>query len=318
MTPQEMALANHHLAMAGADLTRLPGNSRMLGLGVVGRLAARHELEVALGDAPLGGTVARVSLPPALLAPPKVEEEPEATQPTDEAAMLSQAASVFARPGLPKLGAAAAAPSAPLASAALAPAVAAPAIPVPGAPTPATTPPATPVDATPNGVSVIPLQPRSPGRTDTAPTGGSGQESLRPGAEGLRQSGQSFDESASEQVAGRENAYNPSTDGASSITVGTHTDTRGALPARRPAESSAGVTAAAQKNSGPDDGPAPSGTASKAPETVGGLRRRIRGENLPDTGQPEPKEPTTPRDAAGVRAALSSFKAGRDLANRDT
>jgi hypothetical protein len=330
MTPQEMALANHHLAMAGADLTRLPGNSRMLGLGVVGRLAARHDLVVALADAPLGGTVARVTLPHVLLVPPK-EEEP-AEEPRTETALLTEAASVFSRtappanaPRVPDLvasnlrgqdrAAQNGSAAAPMSSAG--PAAPSPAIAIPSsaaAPAPAPGPAPSPV---------IPAQPRSGDRTDVAPAPEAQQASIGRAAEGVRHSGQSLESESSSQVTGHANAYGDPTTGASSVTVGTQPHTAGALPARTPGTRHSEVTppaphTAPQENSEADSGTAPSTDDGQAAESVGGLRRRIRGENLPDTGSPEPVEPIATRDAAGVHAALSSFKAGRDLANRDS
>jgi hypothetical protein len=175
-------------------------------------------------------------------------------------------------------------------------------------------------DHAPDGaVSSIPLQPRSGERVDPA-SATSSHDATRPGSEGTRHTGQSSSTIPSEQVAGHENAYTPPADGVSSITVGSHTNTTGALPARRSAHSPIGTASTeGQQNSDEDGEPAPSeAEGTGALETIGGLRRRVRGENLPDTGQDTPVEPAFPRDAAGVRAALSSFKAGRDLANRDS
>jgi hypothetical protein len=57
--------------------------------------------------------------------------------------------------------------------------------------------------------------------------------------------------------------------------------------------------------------PKPAETAPAAPQEVHGLRRRVRGAQLPDTGPEAPTEPAPERTAEGVRSALASFAAGR-------
>ncbi|MFI9244247.1 nitrate- and nitrite sensing domain-containing protein [Streptomyces sp. NPDC053086] len=58
-----------------------PTRHDRLGLYVVGRLAARHGIEVSLGDSPYGGTTAVVRLPAGVLAQPEPERTPTEREP---------------------------------------------------------------------------------------------------------------------------------------------------------------------------------------------------------------------------------------------
>ena len=75
MSPEELAAAN--TLITTADQSGLLSDSRMLGLGVVGRLAARHGFRVHLTASPVGGVVAWVTLASSALAPRRGAVEPE-------------------------------------------------------------------------------------------------------------------------------------------------------------------------------------------------------------------------------------------------
>jgi signal transduction histidine kinase len=93
MSRQTLVEANAYLA-AAAD-PQVSVDSRMLGLGVVGRLAARHRIRVSLAEQPAGGVVAWVVLPASLVAASRADD------PAAEAAVTARAlsASRTDRPG---------------------------------------------------------------------------------------------------------------------------------------------------------------------------------------------------------------------------
>ncbi len=82
MAPLEIAAANQRIATAAnTDLD----TSKMLGLGVVGRLAARHTITVRVAASPTGGLAVKVTLPPTIIgdgqqsepAPSQEDTEPQ-------------------------------------------------------------------------------------------------------------------------------------------------------------------------------------------------------------------------------------------------
>jgi len=75
MSPEELAAGN--ALIQNAEKSGFLGDSRMLGLGVVGRLAARHGFKINLTASPVGGVVAWVTLPASALAPRRGAVEPE-------------------------------------------------------------------------------------------------------------------------------------------------------------------------------------------------------------------------------------------------
>lgn len=93
MSRATLVEANAYLA-AAAD-PQVSVDSRMLGLGVVGRLAARHRIRVSLAEQPAGGVVAWVVLPASLVAASRADD------PAAEAAVTARAlsASRTDRPG---------------------------------------------------------------------------------------------------------------------------------------------------------------------------------------------------------------------------
>ncbi|MGL5829576.1 MAG: sensor histidine kinase, partial [Angustibacter sp.] len=69
MGPLEISAANQRIATsANTDLD----TSKMLGLGVVGRLAARHDISVRLAESPSGGLAVKITLPPATIGDEEV------------------------------------------------------------------------------------------------------------------------------------------------------------------------------------------------------------------------------------------------------
>ncbi|MDQ1286531.1 MAG: hypothetical protein QG622_96, partial [Actinomycetota bacterium] len=80
MSPQELDAANQQINTL--DDSGFLGDSRMLGFGVVGRLAARHNFKINLTASPVGGVVAWVTLPMNALAPRRsTEPEPVGAPP---------------------------------------------------------------------------------------------------------------------------------------------------------------------------------------------------------------------------------------------
>ncbi len=74
MGPLEVAAANQRIVTAAnTDLD----TSKMLGLGVVGRLAARHEILVRLAESPTGGLAVKITLPPATISEQELDRGPE-------------------------------------------------------------------------------------------------------------------------------------------------------------------------------------------------------------------------------------------------
>ena len=86
MSDDDLDAANERL-ISTPRLDKVP--TQYLGLYVVGRLAARHDIEVKLLDAPTGGVAARVTLPAALTEvtdrPPERQETPASAADTAEA-----------------------------------------------------------------------------------------------------------------------------------------------------------------------------------------------------------------------------------------
>jgi signal transduction histidine kinase len=79
MTPEQMAMLNHRLSQPPTvDVAAF----RMMGLAVVGRLAARHQMRVELRPNPDGGTITVVTLPtPVLILPRLRGREPVLPRP---------------------------------------------------------------------------------------------------------------------------------------------------------------------------------------------------------------------------------------------
>src|SRR5262249_24217510 len=88
MSADDMANSNERLSTA-TDFE--PQLSRMMGLYVVGRLAARHGTRVQLRPAPSGGLTALIHLPPEVVVDPMTQagaELPPMSSPISSAALL--------------------------------------------------------------------------------------------------------------------------------------------------------------------------------------------------------------------------------------
>ncbi|MFN8077801.1 MAG: ATP-binding protein [Kineosporiaceae bacterium] len=111
MTADDLMAANEMLAHGHEQGVEALGSSRMLGLGVVARLAARHAMVVGLDDSPVGGVVAKITLPPAVLAdaatleslpsaPPRSQDQADAPfAPPSTGSFAALGTGSFAAPG---------------------------------------------------------------------------------------------------------------------------------------------------------------------------------------------------------------------------
>ena len=295
MSPQELATGNG--LINSSEETAFLGDSRMLGLGVVGRLAARHGFRVSLTASPVGGVVAWVTLPTSALAPRHAGADNDQVS-GGAAGLISQLAGE---------------------AAASSPSVA--------------------------GIPPVTLEPSSGASTGAAAGAqrATNGQALPPSALPLRRAQVDEAEQArptptlgGAAAAAPESA--PSAPGADSTDVAAeHTDDQAAdrtgsikLPPRAPEVSAA--TGAVRLPSGQAPGRGP--TAGLPPQkTAGGpptkkaagdgspLKRRIRGAQLPDTGEsvpPAAAPPRADRTAQSVRGALQSFATGRRIAADET
>jgi signal transduction histidine kinase len=96
MSPGELESANR--LINGLDGTGLLNDSRMLGLGVVGRLAARHGFKVNLTASPVGGVVAWVTLPMSVLAPRRGAADSDLSGGISTAELMGSADNLPSRP----------------------------------------------------------------------------------------------------------------------------------------------------------------------------------------------------------------------------
>jgi signal transduction histidine kinase len=278
MSAQELDSANQLINTP--DDSGFLGDSRMLGLGVVGRLASRHRFKVSLTASPVGGVVAWVTLPTTALAPRRgVEAQPMGTPMGGGAQAPAD--------GLPRQAA----------------------YPTSSGPTPAprpATPPPPPavVNGRSQGAGDAPsaLPMRHPARDRR----GDADESRRP-----------------ETVAGVSGPPQPQ---GSPDQVPPVSQDRQAP--RSPATSSPAPPTGGQviippvPERSPVSGPIAFRRPPAGPSGAAGLTRRVRGAQLPETGDPIGKAQTgTPRpqrSAQSVRGALQSFTAGRRTASEVT
>jgi signal transduction histidine kinase len=304
MSAQELGVANELIGTS--ESSGLLGDSRMLGLGVVGRLAARHGFKVNLTASPVGGVVAWVALPTAALAPRRGAGDGETSAapndvvpsfPTSAAAAAAAVAAVTAAArGSDRTdeatsdeaasdeatGAAAGAKGASNGRASEGVA-------------------ANTADAVSgaNGAQARTPGPGSP-RTGSAP-------SLPPTALPLRRATDQDDVRARTEASGSPVGRQlPAAAGPSGPAHATSSDAD-AVPAP-----------AARNGSRPT--PERSAPRAGAPGSGGGLKRRIRGAQMPDTGEDAagPHAPPPERTAQSVRGALASFNAGRRSAEEAT
>jgi len=349
MSPEELAAGN--TLIASSDQSGLLDDSRMLGLGVVGRLAARHGFTVNLTASPVGGVVAWVTLPPSALAPRRGADEP-----------------VPPARGLP--GATSGPPS-PLAvpQSSPPPAIPAPANGRPTAPAPAArwTPPPTPSDpihpdaaaasraavtgsfvlpprapALPavNGTGPIHLPPPPDSSPASSPVSGpiafrkpaarqegtgltrrvrgaqlpdTGEPPAGPGADA---SAAGRPERSAQSVRGALASFTAGRRTASEVTIGNAAELKRADHRPAPPAAAGGRAPADHPVADPVTRPMVSASTVTPPAPGPLLPRRVRGAQMPQTDLPE-AVPAPERTAAEVRAALSNFVAGRRAAEHD-
>ncbi|HEY6796579.1 MAG TPA: ATP-binding protein [Kineosporiaceae bacterium] len=335
MSPEELAAANS--LIASTDQSSFLGDSRMLGLGVVGRLAARHGFRVNLTASPVGGVVAWVTLPSSALAPRRGAVESEgpgaAGQPVSGLDASSVAGLLAAPPEVP-----APAPS-----------------PEPmsfGAANGRTAPALTPGN--------LPLRPAGPKEsTDTEPADTEPADAESTDAEST-DAESTVRKPTEKEPAEQAPSPAPATKGPREKDGDERTpegwepaaQTSGAAPAAGAPAAPATRERAAAGASGsfpllprapevstgngtgtgaiplpplpPASGPIMFRKPPARPGERNGLTRRIRGAQLPDTGEPPPNASGTgsssrpERSAQSVRGALASFTAGRRTASEVT
>ena len=301
MNPAELESANQLINTP--DESGFLGDSRMLGLGVVGRLASRHGFRVNLTASPVGGVVAWVTLPTSALAPRRGgSDEPgqgittallDATtipdaptvDATDAAFAATTAAAVAADIAEPALDGQDVAPLA-----------------MNGRPAP---------DALAPGI--LPL--RRPGTTRPMPT-----EPGRPAPQvPAEQPAREVAPAAPAAEAAVQPPRYPTADAsASSGATGSFS-----LPPRAPEVAEPPPTGAVIIPPAPGISPVSGPIAFRKPAPGPGeptsLTRRVRGAQLPDTGEaatPTGEAAQRPtRSAQSVRGALQSFNAGRRTAS---
>jgi signal transduction histidine kinase len=328
MSPEELAAAN--ALIASTNQTTFLGDSRMLGLGVVGRLAARHGFRVNLTASPVGGVVAWITLPSSALAPRRGAPESDASGTPSQGRPASLAGADLA--GLAPPG------GPPSITRSPAPAPAGELESANGRPTPTLYPGNLPLR--PAGASPAAKQPDPPAAPETpdppaAPNVPRPAAPGVPGAQGTEGSkgipagarsgpgGPTAGQGPGGATAGPGTNGSPDGgNGAQSALTGSFT-----LPPRAP-EVAGGSTGTIPLPPLPEASPV-SGQISfrKRPARPGegtGLTRRVRGAQLPDTGDAPATAPGSTsalrpeRSAQSVRGALASFNAGRRTASEVT
>lgn len=307
MTTDELVGANRRLAAGASDLD----GSRMLGLAVVGRLAGRHDIVVELMDSPTGGLVTRVMMPTSLL------ETTQAAPSQVDAAPVP--ASVGAEGGLPALGRTSggggsdARPASGGGGDAPKPAEPAPAAEVepPAAPEPKAEAPATEAPKTEAPKTEAPKTEAPKAKVESKPE----VKAEEPAAEEPK----ADKPNGFREPAGIERGGRPAAAGKpAAARVPNQAPRRTEEPkpeAPLPVASAQAAAVAKPAPPKPADAPAAAAPVEAKPE-VHGLRRRVRGAQLPDTGPEAPTEPAPERSAESVRSALASFAAGRRNAKK--
>jgi signal transduction histidine kinase len=327
MSPQELAAGNG--LINSSEETAFLGDSRMLGLGVVGRLAARHGFRVSLTASPVGGVVAWVTLPTTALAPRRGGEPEPTASGLGAAGLISQLEGEAASSGASAPGASAPSSSAPSGASVAGGNAASSSAAGPSASVRTT-------NGQPLPPSALPLRRAQVNEADQAwptPTV-SGHESSAaatpaaagaqahsgpmpspeqpPSAEAHEQAhGQTHDDPDAAPTAAAGSAATPDVSETGSIK----------LPPRAP-EAAPGTGSISRPAAPPSvHGSAGGLPPQKAPSEGSQLKRRVRGAQLPDTGEsvPPPTAPIrTDRTAQSVRGALQNFAAGRRSAADET
>jgi signal transduction histidine kinase len=290
MSPQELAAGNG--LINSSEETAFLGDSRMLGLGVVGRLAARHGFRVSLTASPVGGVVAWVTLPTTALAPRRAGESDPVGGGLAAAGLISQLESEVGAP-VPTASASSADRS---------------------TSTPETSAPATsaPAARTTNG------QPLPPSALPLRRAQGNEADQPRPtptvGRSGPAVTGTSATGRAEPHGGPMPSPEQPPAAASETGSI--------KLPPRAPEVVNRG---SARRPVGPTPTQGPGGglpsQQQQAASESAQLKRRIRGAQLPDTGEsvPPPAAPArNDRTAQSVRGALQNFAAGRRSAADET
>jgi signal transduction histidine kinase len=345
MTADELVGANRRLAAGSSDLD----GSRMLGLAVVGRLSARHDIHVELMDSPTGGLVTRVIMPPTLL---------EQVAVGNSAALDNTPVSVSAgaEGGLPALGrfggssgggSGGGGPARPDSGGGEPKRDEIPAEVPSEEQTEVLAQPAAEAEVT---AEDVPADPSAETATEikneikTEATAGTTTQDARTPETPAEET--SEDKPVDKPAAFREPAPierggRPANNGKSGGQRVPHQAPRRpegkpvpvqstpvqpvpvkspvqpvpvkAVPVQPvPASSAQAASSARPAPPKPEDKPA----AEVKAEQVHGLQRRVRGAQLPDTGHDTPTEPAPERSAESVRSALASFAAGRRSAKK--
>jgi signal transduction histidine kinase len=307
-------------------------DSRMLGLGVVGRLAARHGFRVNLTASPVGGVVAWVTLPTSALAPRRGGADPEPSS-----GGLTVAGFLGAADALPRQQAITTTERDETQAEATEPAN--------GRPTPGPIAPST--------LSLPSGDGGEPGLTDQPVGSGTAtpQDQYKPPAEALPAGFTAPVDASVDAMApadratadlpttedvtlddGTTAAVEPASPATERTTPGTGTPAAPTpagvtgsfpLPPRAP-EVASPPTGSVIIPQAPDVAPVSGPIAFRKPPTGPGeptsLTRRVRGAQLPDTGETTPAAPSArpERSAQSVRGALQSFNAGRRTASEIT
>jgi hypothetical protein len=343
MSSAELESANQ--LINNPDESGFLSDSRMLGLGVVGRLAARHGFKVNLTASPVGGVVAWVTLPTSALAPRRGGAEPEPGPGITTAALLGTADA----PAAPAEGVPGTAPAGTGERAGSGadtergtwpnarPATAAPsgALPLRG---PVSEPPAAAPEnpaATQPGVERTGVPAARQASTDAEQAPAVPTTRVAPDAP-TAPSGPATPD-APPATPGTPSAT-PETPAATAVEAASDGPGRtrpGAaggpgsfpLPPRAPEVAASPNTGAVIIPPAPEVAPVSGPIAFRKPTPGPGepttLTRRIRGAQLPDTGEgSSPSAPETTnrpaRSAQSVRGALQSFNAGRRTASEVT
>jgi signal transduction histidine kinase len=334
MSPQELEAAN--ASINTTDGAGFVGDSRMLGLGVVGRLAARHGFKVNLTASPVGGVVAWVTLPTSALAPRRGAAESDPVGGLAAAGLLNAPDNLPRQPTTDDEDAPATDDATPpvangktgpggLASTALPlrPAGAAPASTNASAPSGpvAATPDVAPSGDSPEG-SATPVPVTAAATGATTQGGPAADADTTPADEA----------SAGAAAAGTADVARGTTDAPEAparATADEGSAVTGAisLPPRAPEVASpatGSVIIPPAPEVSPVSGPIAFRKPQPGPGEPGTLTRRVRGAQLPDTGEAPPgsapaSSPARPeRSAQSVRGALQSFNAGRRTASEVT
>ncbi len=303
----DIEAANQRIAVAANNDLE---SSKMLGLGVVGRLAARHDISVRLAQSPSGGLAVKITLPSTVVqsvtdlrdqtVAAELEAAAQTTQPSDSTGEISMAQ--LERTMGSSEPAPAETPQTPEPVAAQA---------EPAVPASADQPAASAIQG--QSVDAEPAEsPEAVAELPTAPTQSTGFE--RPS--GFGRLGSSADSSQTPPPPPAPPILPPMPQ----LPLPNYSTPQRPAVAHPPAPplpaAATARAAVSAARTGGWDAPALPALNPEVPLSHGGLTRRVRGAQLPDTG-PERvvTEPAPARSAETVRSALAQFSAGRSSAH---